>query len=574
MCGIVGYISHEEKPVVSIYRGLKKLEYRGYDSWGIVYLKNNRLITRKKVGKLVREPKNLSNSVLALGHTRWATHGGITVANSHPQFDCKGNIALVHNGIIENYYLLKKELLNRKHKIVSETDTELVAHLIEENMERGMTTEEAVRRVFLRLKGFNALVVMDRIQKKLIAVKTGSPLILGLSKNTKWVASDINALGGAEELIILEDDELATITDTGLRIINTNNGKEITKQSIKMVEIEKESEMGEYRSFLEKEIHEQPRVLERIMQEDVAEIDKMMRLTQKMNKVVLVGCGTSYFAGMIVAEKILRKLGKFVITLLASEFDTWINIIDDKTLVIVLTQSGETIDVIDAITKAKQKGAIISSVVNAKYSSVQRISDICQMLSCGVEKCVASTKSFVAQMAIFDKALGSDLSQRVKDLRWILGKKRLVDPLAKLISTKQHLFILGRGKMLPLAMEGALKIKELTYIHAEGMAGGELKHGTLALIDKNSICIVLVSKENKNEMLASALEVKARGAKVIGIAQKYVEVFDGFLPIRGKVDDEQTETVVWLQLLASKICDLKHLDPDKPRNLAKSVTVK
>ena len=574
MCGIVGYLSKNAKPVVSVYRGLKKLEYRGYDSWGIVYLKDNRLIARKKVGKLESEPNNLPNSVLVLGHTRWATHGGITIANSHPQFDCTGNIALVHNGIIENFYLLKKELLKRKHKIVSETDTELVAHLIEENIEKGMTTEEAVRRVFLRLKGFNALVVMDRLQKKLIAVKTGSPLILGLSKNTNWVASDINALGEAEELIVLIDGELATITETSLRITNSLNGKEIAKQKIKMVEVDDESKMGEYKSFLEKEIHEQPRVLERIQKEDLDQIDKIIENTKKMNKVILLGCGTSYFAGMIAAEKILRKLGKLVITVLASEFDTWKNIIDDQTLVIVLTQSGETIDVVDAITKAKQKGATISSVVNAKYSSVQRVSDICQMLSCGVEKSVASTKSFVAQMAVFDKALGIDLAQRAKDVRWILKKKDLVDPLAKILSTKQSLFILGRGKMLPLAMEGALKIKELSYVHAEGMAGGELKHGTLALIDKNSVCIVLISKENKNEILASALEVKARGAKVIGVAQSNEEVFDGFLPIRGKVDDEQTEAVVWLQLLASKICELKHLDPDKPRNLAKSVTVK
>ena len=574
MCGIVGYLGQEEKPVVSIYRGLKKLEYRGYDSWGIVYLKNNRLLSRKKVGKLDSEPKNLPNSVLALGHTRWATHGGITVANSHPQFDCTGNIALVHNGIIENFYSLKKELLKRKHKLVSETDTEIVVHLIEENVERGMTIEEAVRKVFLRLKGFNALVVMDRIQKKLIAVKTGSPLILGLGKNANWVASDINALGEAEELIVLLDGELATITETNIKIENSIDGKEITKQKIKMVKLEDESKMGKYKSFLEKEIHEQLEVLERIRKEEQYQVDRIIEVAGKMSKIILLGCGTSYFAGMIVAEKILRKLGKLVITVLASEFDTWINIIDDQTLVIVLTQSGETIDVVDAITKAKQKGATIASVVNAQYSSVQRISDICQMLSCGVEKCVASTKSFVAQMAIFDKALGIDLSERAKNVKWILSKSDLVNPIAKILSTKQHLFILGRGKMLPLAMEGALKIKELSYLHAEGMAGGELKHGTLALIDKNSLCIVLVSKENKNEMLASSMEVKARGARVIGVAQTNEEVFDGFLPIRGKLDDEQTETVVWLQLLAGKICELKHLDPDKPRNLAKSVTVK
>jgi len=574
MCGIVGYLSHEEKPVVSIYQGLKKLEYRGYDSWGIVYLKNKRLVAIKEIGKLKSEPTNLPESVLALGHTRWATHGGITKANSHPQFDCTGNIALVHNGIIENYYLLKKELTQRKHKIVSDTDTELVAHLIEEKVEKGMTIEEAVRQVFRRLKGYNALVVMDKMQKRLLAVKTGSPLILGLSKKANYIASDINALGEAEELIILLDGELAEISENGVRVINVSDGREIPKQRIKMVEIEKESEMGEYQSFLEKEINEQPQVLERIVQEDGVQIKKIITLAKKMDKVILVGCGTSYFAGLVATEKLIKKLGKWVITVLASEFDTYVNLLDEKTLIIVLTQSGETIDVLDAIIKAKQKGATITSVVNAPYSSVQRISDVCQMLSCGMEKCVASTKSFVAQMAVFDKALGIDLNQRIKNIKWILKNKNKINPLAKMISQKQHLFILGRGKMLPIALEGALKIKELSYIHAEGMAGGELKHGTLALIDKDSICIVLVSKENTNEMLASGLEVKARGATVIGIAQRKENVFDEFLPIRGKEDDEQTEAVVWLQLLAEKICDLKRLDPDKPRNLAKSVTVK
>ena len=574
MCGIVGYLSHEEKPVVSIYQGLKKLEYRGYDSWGIVYLKNKRLVAIKEIGKLKSEPTNLPESVLALGHTRWATHGGITKANSHPQFDCTGNIALVHNGIIENYYLLKKELTQRKHKIVSDTDTELVAHLIEEKVEKGMTIEEAVRQVFRRLKGYNALVVMDKMQKRLLAVKTGSPLILGLSKKADYIASDINALGEAEELIILLDGELAEISENGVRVINVSDGREIPKQRIKMVEIEKESEMGEYQSFLEKEINEQPEVLERIVQEDGVQIKKIITLAKKMDKVILVGCGTSYFAGLVATEKLIKKLGKWVITVLASEFDTYVNLLDEKTLIIVLTQSGETIDVLDAIIKAKQKGATITSVVNAPYSSVQRVSDVCQMLSCGMEKCVASTKSFVAQMAVFDKALGIDLSQRIKNVKWILKNKNKINPLAKMISQKQHLFILGRGKMLPIALEGALKIKELSYIHAEGMAGGELKHGTLALIDKDSICIVLVSKENTNEMLASGLEVKARGATVIGIAQRKENVFDEFLPIRGKEDDEQTEAVVWLQLLAEKICDLKRLDPDKPRNLAKSVTVK
>jgi len=574
MCGIVGYLSHEEKPVVSIYHGLKKLEYRGYDSWGIVYLKNKRLVAIKEIGKLKSEPTNLPESVLALGHTRWATHGGITKANSHPQFDCTGNIALVHNGIIENYYLLKKELTQRKHKIVSDTDTELVAHLIEEKVEKGMTIEEAVRQVFRRLKGYNALVVMDKMQKRLLAVKTGSPLILGLSKKANYIASDINALGEAEELIILLDGELAEISENGVRVINVSDGREIPKQRIKMVEIEKESEMGEYQSFLEKEINEQPEVLERIVQEDGVQIKKIITLAKKMDKVILVGCGTSYFAGLVATEKLIKKLGKWVITVLASEFDTYVNLLDEKTLIIVLTQSGETIDVLDAIIKAKQKGATITSVVNAPYSSVQRISDVCQMLSCGMEKCVASTKSFVAQMAVFDIALGIDLNQRIKNIKWILKNKNKINPLAKMISQKQHLFILGRGKMLPIALEGALKIKELSYIHAEGMAGGELKHGTLALIDKDSICIVLVSKENTNEMLASGLEVKARGATVIGIAQRKENVFDEFLPIRGKEDDEQTEAVVWLQLLAEKICDLKRLDPDKPRNLAKSVTVK
>jgi len=574
MCGIVGYHSKKAKPVVTIYRGLKKLEYRGYDSWGIVYLIDGKLIARKGLGKLTDEPMDLPGSVLAMGHTRWATHGGITIANSHPHFDCKRNIAVVHNGIVENYLVLKKELQTRKHKFVSDTDTEVAAHLIEEKISDGLEMEEAVRQIFLRLKGFNALVVMNRKQKRMVAIKIGSPLILGINKKTTWVASDINALGEAKELIILLDGEMAVIDNDGVIVKNAVDGKQIEKERIKMVEIEKDSKKGRYKSFLEKEINEQPKVLERIMKNGGGQMEKIVEIAKKMKRVLVVGCGSSYFASVIVAEKIMKRLGKWTMAVLASEFGTWIRIIDKKTLVIALTQSGETIDVVDALNKAKKGGAITASIVNARYSSVQRLTDECQLLSCGVEKSVVATKSFVAQIAIVDKALGIDLTERIKDVKRILKNKVLAEDIAKRLYKEQHIFVLGRGKMYPIALEGALKIKEVSYIHAEGIAGGELKHGTLALIEKDSICIVLVSKENTNEMLASALEVKARGAKVIGIAQRKEDVFDEFLPIRGKEDDEQTEAVVWLQLLAEKICNLRHLDPDKPRNLAKSVTVK
>ena len=574
MCGIVGYVSRKEIPVVSIYQGLKRLEYRGYDGWGLVYQKDKVLVLKKGSGKLGHKTVILPLSKLALGHTRWATHGGNSLVNNHPHIDCSKSIALVHNGVIENYYQLKKEVINKKHHLTSETDTELIAHLIEDQMLAGICFEDSVNNVFKRLEGFNALVVIEKSQEKIVAVKTGSPLIIGVTQDAFWVTSDINALSETKKIIALDDGELAIIEKNGLEVRRVTDGKVVQKKPIKIVGIKRDSQKGEFGSFLDKEINEQPEVLERIVKDDGKEIQKIISLAKRMQKVIVVGCGTSYHAGLIVSEKIISILGKWSIAVLASEFLSWLELIDKNTLVIAISQSGETIDVIDSLIKAKQKGATIVSIVNTRNSSIQRLSSICQQLDCGSEISVASTKSFIAQMAIFDKALGINISQRSNTVTDILKIRNRVDTLAKLTAHEKHLFILGRGKMLPLAMEGALKLKEICYIHAEGMAGGELKHGTLALIEKGSICIVLVSDERKKEIITSALEVKSRGARVIGIAKSSEEVFDIHLPLFGNRDDEQTEAVIWLQLLASKIGRLKHLDVDMPRNLAKSVTVK
>lgn len=574
MCGIVGYISKNTKSVTSIFVGLKKLEYRGYDSWGITYLQNGKLVVKKTLGKLSDEPINFPDSNIALGHTRWATHGGITLANSHPHFDCKGDIAIVHNGIVENYLELKQQLQGRKHSFVSETDTEVIAHLIEEKYMSGNSLENAVRLVFNKIKGLNAFVVIDKKGGKIIAIKTGSPLILGLSDTTKWVASDINALGEAKELIILEDGEMAVIDANKVEIKKASNQKIIDKEKIKMVKIEKEPTKGNFNSFLEKEIHEQPAILDLINQGSVEQMKMIIKTAKRMDNLIITACGSSFLASMIIAEKIMKQIKKPVYPVLASEYDTWKDTVNKKTLVLAITQSGETIDVVDALKKAKQKGVTTASIVNSRYSSIQRMTDMCQLLNCGVERSVVATKSFVAQMAVVDKALGTNLFKRIKAVKQILIKEKQIVKITQKIKNEQHIFLLGRGKMFPIALEGALKIKEVTYIHAEGMAGGELKHGALALVEKGTVCIALVSDESKNEILANVMEVKARGAMVVGIAKSKESVFDYFLPLTGTKESEQTEAVIWLQLLANRLCELRHLDPDKPRNLAKSVTVK
>ena len=587
MCGILGYVGKNEIGSEVVFDGLKRLEYRGYDSWGIASAQKNEFRIFKKVGKIGNANPKLPKTNLAIGHTRWATHGKVTEINAHPHLDCTKTIALVHNGIVENYKTIKKEITKKKHVFKSETDTEVIVHLIEEYM-KNKSFKEAVSQSFKRLKGLNAIVVCNLKTKEIAAVKNGTPIVAGKgSNNDFYISSDIVGISKhTNKLIFLDDNQLLTLGKTAELIDVLTRKKlniKVTKIKVNLIEENK----GKYDHFIQKEINEQPKIISQIALNFEANAKKLANLIKTAKGIFLVGCGSASFvclAGTYLFSNIAKKHLNFSI---GSEFKYLEDYLTNKTLVIPISQSGETIDVLDSVKKAKIKRTKIAAITNVLGSSLYRVSDYNFLLSAGVEKAVLATKSFTAMISILyfaAKAFAEDsedakkkLLLASKNIKSILSHNYLVKirNLAKQLKDKKHIYVIGRGLSYPVALETALKIKESTYIHSEGFAGGELKHGAIALIEEGTPCIVITTNdETKDEILSNAMEIKARGGFMIGIGSVYDDVFDVFL----KTDDLKYATmlpqIVIAQLLAYYITVLKGLDPDKPRNLAKSVTVK
>lgn len=608
MCGIVGYIGNKQAADILI-DGLKKLEYRGYDSAGIAVYNGEKIKVQKYKGRLsVLEEKVKENPVqgtLGIGHTRWATHGAPSDINSHPHSNASGDIVVVHNGIIENYMELKEELEEEGYTFKSETDTEVVAQLLDYLYTGDIV--ETVQKALTRLNGSYALgIISTREPDKLIGVRKDSPLIVGVGEGENFIASDIPAiLKHTKNVYFLENNELVILEKDQVTILN-KKGKAIEKEIFEVNWSIEDAEKGGYRHFMLKEIEEQPKALKdtmtsRLLEDQDQVILDQIKLGKKelqnINRIFIVACGTAYHAGLVGKYAIERFARIPVETEVASEFRYKKPIVDEHSLVIVVSQSGETADTLAALRLAKEKGARILAITNVIGSTVSREADNVLYTWAGPEIAVASTKAYTTQLICmymlalhialelgtisveFFREIRDALKQTPQMVEEILKHKHDIQKFADHNFNTNSVFFLGRGLDYYTAMEGSLKLKEISYIHSEAYAAGELKHGTIALIEKGTLIIALATQQELYEKLLSNMkEVKARGAHVVAIAQEGHEevkkVADEVFYIP-RINDHVTPVTIIpiLQLIAYYIAVARGTDVDKPRNLAKSVTV-
>jgi glucosamine--fructose-6-phosphate aminotransferase (isomerizing) len=609
MCGIVGYCGHR-KLVPLLFDCLKRLEYRGYDSAGMAILAENKIKVYKQKGLVSELERRIPSGIISgvgIGHTRWATHGKPSDKNAHPFLSCNGRLALAHNGIIENYKELKELLIRKGHKFSSETDSEVLVHLIEDYCSKD-SFEKAVRKALLKVKGSYAIVVIDSNKRKLIGARVESPLTIGLGNREYFLASDIPAfLKYTNKVIVLKDNEFVTLDykSSKIEIKSLATGKllrkEVQKISWKPTEIEKSG----FEHFMLKEIFDQPRSIREAFRGRILELTPKVILEgipekelKKIDEIKLLGCGTSYHAALI-GSYFISKLAKIRASAeLASEFQYGENILTKDAIVLGISQSGETADTLSALRSAKEQGYKTLALVNVLESSLTKLSEYSIYLRCGPEICVAATKSFLNQLvvlALFAIQLGivkgtlnldyaRDLLLEIKKLpryvEKILAEKLSIAKIAEKLSKAPYVFFIGRAVNYPTALEGALKLKEIAYLPAEGYAAGELKHGPFALLTKNIYAIPIAVKDNTYELMLSTIgEIKAREAKVIAIGETYdtelEKYVDNVLSIP-KLEPLLTPipiTVIF-QLLSYYTAKLRGCEIDKPRNLAKSVTVK
>jgi len=589
MCGIVGYIG-ERKATPILLESIKKLEYRGYDSVGMCTIGEN-LNILKDVGRIndVHEKINFHSITgnLGISHTRWATHGGVTDFNAHPHTDCQNKIAVVHNGIIENYSELKEELIKKGHDFKSETDTEVISHLIEEYMNNGIDFRNAVIETSKQLQGMFAFIAINESEKdKIVACRNKCPLVLGIGQEENFVASDVvSFLNHTNKAVFLDDDEIAEITKGNFKVFDIN-GNPITKKISYIDWNPEEAQKSGYEHFMLKEINEQSETIEKAVNRDRESIEKIANMINDAYGIFFVGCGTSYHACLSAGYIFSAITNKHVNVFLASEFPNFSHFLTKNTLMIAVSQSGETADVLEAVRAAKEKGVKVISLVNVMGSSLMRMSDFSLLLNAGPEICVLATKSFTSQLALVYLLAYTcagrygegkkKLEEVAKKVKQVLSPENIkkIKKLAKKLKNKNDIYLIGRGLGYSTTLEGALKLKEVSYIHAEGLAGGELKHGTLALIEKGSPCIAIVPDNGmKKDTLSNAMEIKSRGGYIIGIANKDNEIFD-YSIIVPEVEMHPILMIIPIQLLAYYLAVERECDPDKPRNLAKSVTVK
>ncbi|CUT00759.1 glutamine--fructose-6-phosphate transaminase (isomerizing) [Candidatus Chrysopegis kryptomonas] len=620
MCGIIGYIGHRNISDVLI-NGLKRLEYRGYDSAGIAIFTDDKIYVYKKVGKvstLEEEIKNFSsfelNSKIGIAHTRWATHGEPSDINAHPHTDCSGKIAVVHNGIVENYATIKKKLESLGHIFKSQTDTEVIAHLIEEFYNDTGNFEISVQLALSHIEGTYGLAIISSIEPdKIITARKGSPIIIGIGDNEYVVASDASAIVGiTRNVIYLEDGEMAILSKNGVKIkkISENTGflykDEVIEERIHELTFSlEEIEKGGFPHFMLKEIFEQPESIQNSMRGRISEDGnvKLGGLTSVMDKIlnarrfIITACGTSWHAGLVGKYMIEQYAGIPVEVEYASEFRYRNPVVFKDDVVWLISQSGETADTLAALRLAKEKGATVLGIVNVVGSTIARESHAGVYIHAGPEIGVASTKAFTSQLVVLslitlllgrekgvlDEKISKEIATELKSLpekvKKILELNDFIKTIAEKYKDHRNFLYLGRGFNYPVALEGALKLKEISYIHAEGYPAAEMKHGPIALIDENMPVVFIAVKDNVYEKVLSNMEeVKARRGKIISVVTEVDEkvkklsdhiiqipqTFDLLMPIL---------TVIPLQLLAYHIAVLRGCDVDQPRNLAKSVTV-
>ncbi len=607
MCGIVGYLGSKDASSILI-EGLSKLEYRGYDSAGVAIVEGAGITVKKSKGRLANLEEMLKENPVVgnvgIGHTRWATHGEPSDVNSHPHLDMQDRIAVVHNGIIENYMVLKEWLQSEGYKFKSETDTEVIPQLVDYYYEGDLL--DAVMKAVEKMQGSYALGVIAKAEpNKIVAVRKDSPLIVGVGEGESFIASDIPAvLNHTRDVYFLEDNEFVLIEEDGIKMFDAEKNK-VEKEVFHVTWNADAAEKGGYDHFMLKEIHEQPKAIKDTLTSRVTKGEKIKldgisitkEYLENIDKIYIIACGTAYNAG-IVGKSLIEKFAKIPVEIdVASEFRYREPLITDRTLMIVLSQSGETADTLAALRLAKSQNARILAITNVVGSSVSREAEDVLYTWAGPEIAVASTKAYVTQLIAlyivalhFAEILGTvrdseiekiksgllDMSERAAE---VLNNKEEIKEFAKEVAKHKDVFFLGRGLDYAVAMEASLKLKEISYIHSEAYAGGELKHGTIALIEKGTIVIALATQKALFEkMLSNVKEVKTRGAKVIAVSK------EGYEEIEKTVDETiytpkvrsilaPILSVIPLQLLAYYVAVEKGADVDKPRNLAKSVTV-
>lgn len=577
MCGIVGIVSKKNFTARSLIASLKRLEYRGYDSFGFA---TNHGHVEKFVGEIRDDVINEVSASTAISHTRWATHGGVTQANAHPHVDCNGELFVVHNGIINNYLEIKKELVSKGHKFVSETDSEVIAHFFEEKLKE-KEIKYAAKDFFTSVCGEFSVLLIRKGEEKIYAFKRGSPLVLGLGSGENILSSDIYAFSNqTNKAIFFNEDEFAIVSPQGYEFYRYNGDAFVPeKKDATIFEWQKDEYPLEYEHYMIKEIMEEPVAAKRLINSLRAEQQEKMRQLKSAiefsKRVVFVAAGTSYHASLL-GVYFLNKAGIEAHTIIASEFRNF-TLLDEHTLVIAISQSGETMDLIEALHGIKAKGVKIASMVNVPHSTVQRMSNLSINICAGQEVCVAATKTFVNQViallylaSLFGyKAELEIVPQLIAEL---ISQQDRIKSIAMQLRDSRDIYVIGRGFSYPVAREIALKLKEISYIHAEGMMGGELKHGTLALIEQGTPVIVLMPKSDA-DIISSAKEVEARGARVIAFSEN--GLYENRIGI--PAIDKPTFSILAAiagQLLTYYIAKEKNLPIDKPRNLAKSVTVK
>ena len=587
MCGIYGYVGARSDASALVVAGLRRLEYRGYDSWGVAGAQAGQVTLARRTGRVNTSGVVLPEGRAALGHTRWATHGGVTEANAHPHVDCSGRLALVHNGIVENAAALRQQLQARGHTLKSDTDTEAVVHLIEEELRTAPSLHHAVLAAFRQLDGINGIAVLDATDGTLVAATSGSPLVIAMGDGEAHLASDPAVLQGvAEKVVLLDDGHLAIIEADSLRVLNMALGSWVQPRTLPAESMTAEVTLAAGEHWMRREIAEQPRLLRLLAEDAVSDAVSLAEAIRLATSVTWVGCGTAYHAALY-GRYVLAQAGERSHAVPGSEFSYLADAVGPGGLLLALSQSGETIDILDALRVAHARGARVTALVNAGWSTLARLADDCVRLRAGPERCVLATKSFLAKLAVItlveaavrgEVAAGQQaLREAATAIETILAPayQQRVYALASRLAASEHMFCLGRGRSTAIALEAALKIKEGSYVHAEGFSSGELKHGVIALIEPGTPCLLLAPPDDTQPaIVAAAMEVQARGALTIGIAPEPLAGCAEMLEVPPCGAGWWLAASVVTQTLAYHLTVQRGHDPDMPRNLAKSVTVR
>ncbi len=586
MCGIFGYVGAARSVPLTVGTALKSLEYRGYDSWGIVWREADRLETIKKIGRVPTSFTFDAVSRIAVGHTRWATHGGVTDANAHPHLDSTGRVAIVHNGVIENAAELRARLTHAP-AYLSETDSEIVAHLLGENVTAGASIVDALRSVFPLLQGQNAVIAIDQRDEVIAAAMNVSPLVIGMGPQGAFISSDPFALvGKASEMVIAPNEAIVRLDAWGVRAFSYA-GVELPLPDSHQVPDLSLDELGDHSHFMTKEMAEQPGVL-RDQIEDVESTTRLAAHIERAEHVVLTGCGSAFYAARIGSTWLSTLTGKRTVAISASEFDEVAPFLNERTLVIAITQSGETADILEAMRTARGTGSPVVALVNVTHSSAARLADDVIPIMAGRERSVLATKSLLAMLSRLlagafyvtgtqERAVPSltRAAQTIEDLSQSDEFAVEVARISEIIANSEHVYIIGKGDGFGVAQEAALKIKEASYVHAEAFAAGELKHGAIALIEPRIPCLSFASDPRfLTDTGTSMQELRSRGGYTIGIG---LDVGEGACQKLVIADHGPANVLVQIfvaQQIAFHVALLRNVDPDYPRNLAKSVTVK